>query len=345
MEIAVDLTALGFDENVVCSVSEKSTVSTLRELACSLCYGVGLILSPAHISLMIPNAGNTMQYDSTTDGDIPLSETSLVQGSSVCVLRCCRTFFEGIVSHNIQYCKESLPDWAWNDLDLVRSVLEHCAHDLANCPSWVLEDPNLVEVAVSEDGMLIVEADVSLRKNRQVVSTAVSQNGMALQYADKTLCDDIDIVLIAVSQAGAALQFASPRLRACLEVVSNAVKQNGGALRYVPVESGLLGDKELVLKAVSHVGWALRYAEESVRDDKEVVSAAISQCAWALESASERLQDDVATVLLAAEQNPLTLRCASRRVITHEKLAAAVKARSAAKRSTPHKRGTIKWKD
>jgi len=55
-------------------------------------------------------------------------------------------------------------------------------------------------------------------------------------------------------------------------LVLSAVAHYGYALRYASLE--LRGDKEVVLAAVAHDGYALRYASEELRGDKEAVLVA-----------------------------------------------------------------------
>jgi hypothetical protein len=89
------------------------------------------------------------------------------------------------------------------------------------------------------------------------------------------------------------------------EVVLKAVAQDGYALRYA--DESLRKDKEVVLKAVAQDGYALEYADESLRKDKEVVLKAVGKHGYVLMYADEILRKDKEVVLKAVAQEGMAL--------------------------------------
>ena len=78
-----------------------------------------------------------------------------------------------------------------------------------------------------------------------------------------------------------------------------AVKENGWALKYA--DKSLKSDKEIVLAAVKENGYVLKYADKSLKSDKEIVLAAVKENGYALEYADESLKKDKEVVLAAKE--------------------------------------------
>lgn len=84
------------------------------------------------------------------------------------------------------------------------------------------------------------------------------------------------------------------------------------------------GDREKILAAVKHNGWALRYAsDEAICADPEIVLEAVKTAGDVLELASPTLRDDRAIVLAAVRQNGRALRWASDRLRTDKEVVAA----------------------
>ena len=70
-----------------------------------------------------------------------------------------------------------------------------------------------------------------------------------------------------------------------------AVAQNGWALEYA--DESLKKDREFVLAAVAKRGWALRFADDSLKKDREVVLAAVATASTSLQYADESLKKDL----------------------------------------------------
>ena len=121
-----------------------------------------------------------------------------------------------------------------------------------------------------------------------------------------------DSVLAAITQDAYAtdyLEYASQELRKDREVVLRAVTNNGRALRYA--FEALKGDKKLVLAAVTQNGLALQHASEELQGDREVVLTAVAQYVDALGYASPELRADREMVLTAVTHNGWALEYAS----------------------------------
>ena len=87
-----------------------------------------------------------------------------------------------------------------------------------------------------------------------------------------------------------ALQHATEELRGDREIVVKAVSHFGFALQFATEE--LKCDRELVMAAVCQAGRALRYATEELRGDREIVMTAVSQNGSALQFATKDLKED-----------------------------------------------------
>jgi hypothetical protein len=98
----------------------------------------------------------------------------------------------------------------------------------------------------------------------------------------------------AIGQTSDALQHA---LQDDREMVLAAVVHNGYALRYA--NATFQGDREIVLAAVSQNGNALRFVTAALQDDRKIVLAAVIQNSYALLYASAALRDDREIVLEA----------------------------------------------
>jgi len=90
----------------------------------------------------------------------------------------------------------------------------------------------------------------------------------------------------------------SKALQADREIVLTAVSNIGYALEYAAEK--LKADKQVVMTAVTHQGLALAYASEDLKADKQVVLAAVSSDGgYALKYAAENLKADRQVVLAA----------------------------------------------
>ncbi len=96
------------------------------------------------------------------------------------------------------------------------------------------------------------------------------------------------------------------------EVVLRAVSQKGSALKYASTE--ISRDREVVMCAVRQNGRALSDASDLLQNDVGVVLCAVSQDGRALGDASDALQNDRAVVMRAVRQNGKALQYASDRL-------------------------------
>lgn len=85
------------------------------------------------------------------------------------------------------------------------------------------------------------------------------------------------------------------------EIISEIKTGTVSLLDYASQE--IKADKEVILEAVKHYGWALSYGSDELKADKEVVSEAVSQYGRALQYASDELRNDRKIVLKAIENN------------------------------------------
>eukprot|EP00971_Amphidinium_carterae_P015170 299903-Amphidinium_carterae.2 len=118
---------------------------------------------------------------------------------------------------------------------------------------------------------------------------AVSQNGQALAHASAKMKADRRMVLAAVASDGSALPYASEGFRES-EVTGKRkaapfkmqARQLDFLINLLAVCCIVIRDREIVLRAVSRSGSALRYASEELQCDREVALTAISQTRLAL---------------------------------------------------------------
>jgi len=154
-----------------------------------------------------------------------------------------------------------------------------------------------VLAAVRHSGLELEFASGELCSDGEVALAALQQNGDAYRFVDQALTLDRDFVLCAAAFHGAAIQ----HFHDDPEIVLRAVTQNGNALKYA--SGNLQADKTTVLAAVKSAKHVLRYASSSMRDDKEVVLEAVAMNGLQLESSSDRLKNDLDVVLVAVEQD------------------------------------------
>ena len=78
-------------------------------------------------------------------------------------------------------------------------------------------------------------------------------------------------------------------------------------ISFIPLWAWLWADRDIVLDAVRHHGWHLRYASTELRADREVVLTAVMESGSALKYASAELRADLEVVLTAMEHSWPTL--------------------------------------
>jgi len=78
----------------------------------------------------------------------------------------------------------------------------------------------------------------------------------------------------------------------------------------VGASSALKEDREFMLAAVKHYGFALEYASDALKEDREVVYVAAKQNVWALHCASYALKADRDFMLAEIKKNARTFLCA-----------------------------------
>ncbi len=80
-------------------------------------------------------------------------------------------------------------------------------------------------------------------------------------------------------------------------------------------------DREIVKRAVTKYGYALRYVSDRLRDDEEIVKLAIKNYSLAIHSASHRIGNDLDMLLLANEYGPIDLNeISDRRLFSNRNL-------------------------
>ena len=84
-------------------------------------------------------------------------------------------------------------------------------------------------------------------------------------------------------------------------IVLEAVKQYGFALEYA--DESLKKDKSIVLEAVKQNGDALQFADESLKKDRSIVLEAVKQNGYALQFADESLKKDRSIIVAAFKTN------------------------------------------
>ena len=82
---------------------------------------------------------------------------------------------------------------------------------------------------------------------------------------------------------GRVLEDASEDLRRDREIVMAAVKHHGYALQFVSEDLQI--DRDFVMAAVKQHGYALRFSSEDLQRDREIVMAAVKQNGGSLEFA------------------------------------------------------------
>ena len=105
---------------------------------------------------------------------------------------------------------------------------------------------------------------------------------------------------------GAPWQFATEEMKGDRQIVIKAVSQNGFALKHATEE--MKGDREVVMTAVSKNGYALAHATEEMKGDREIVMPAVSEFGHALWHAPAELRGDadmIVTALANRKRAPL----------------------------------------
>ena len=132
------------------------------------------------------------------------------------------------------------------------------------------------------DGGLLSRVNSGFRSDEQIVRAAVACWGGALAFAPKKLLVDKDL--------------------ACL-----ALQTDAEVIQHTPFTSV----KEIVIEAVTQLGYCLQWASPQLRDDREVVLEAVKQDGNALAFASARCQADPEIVLAALRPDALSSQHAS----------------------------------
>lgn len=135
----------------------------------------------------------------------------------------------------------------------------------------------LREIANQHGENVFARVNEELRSNREFVLAAVKQNCKCLKYIAEDLRSDKYIFLAAHnsphSSVNSVLEHAGDRVCALKDVVLAAVSVMGFELEYASKE--LQDDREVVLTAVNNMGGALKYASANLRSDKKLVLRAI----------------------------------------------------------------------
>ena len=144
-----------------------------------------------------------------------------------------------------------------------------------------------------------------IQKDEKVAKECLAQIMSALQNTSSALKNDKKFILEIISYGVAqALLYASPRLKDDEEVVLQAISKVGYVIRYASLR--LQKDKSFLLRAAKNNGNILEDVAVKFRNDKEIVSEAIRHSfgGSALQHASDRLKKDkkfIMTILTSQE--------------------------------------------
>ena len=177
------------------------------------------------------------------------------------------------------------------DPDFLLQVLEKnpsVVHEgfTTRCPGFALMDRTMTLQAVTQNGLVLGQADPTFQNDPEIVLAAVTENVLALAHADPTLQNDPGIVLAAVTQNLVALKYADPTLKTNKDIAL-AIAEIGGPIAignrsFEWVDEGLRSDKQFVLQLVQKNGLILEWVDRKLQADREIVNAAVKQDKHAL---------------------------------------------------------------
>ena len=172
---------------------------------------------------------------------------------------------------------------------------------------------------VSQNSDILEHADNELKKDPVFMMKVVKESGFALQFASDIIREThFDIVLAAVQRNGHAVEYALGKLKLNRDIALAAVSENSHGLKYI--DETLKGDAEIVLTAMSGRGrgaWILQFADKSLFDNKEFILAAIQHDGFALEYANDKMKKDPRIVIAAMRETIHALQFAHYNIRTN----------------------------
>jgi hypothetical protein len=129
-----------------------------------------------------------------------------------------------------------------------------------------------------------------------------------------------------------ALQTANPNeARNAIEATRDILERKRNAIELVrayPLELEHMdevtrADRDVVIRAVQIMGWALSFASDALKNDRHVVHAAVRQNGWALGFAGESMRADKRVVMSAVQNNGIAYQFASRELQKDREVAIA----------------------
>ena len=192
-----------------------------------------------------------------------------------------------------EYLVEVLPDELLDNKEFATDILTKYPYTLKFFSERLRSDKEIVTRAISNNIYLLEFASDALRSNKGFIKELLQTSPKALNYISDELKGDKDLVLPVLKGHPELYYAASPKVQNDPEVLplirTYILAGERGHLRTLPEK--LLGDREVVMKAVESNCSLLESASMELRDDEEVVNKAIARSKHCLQYASSRLRD------------------------------------------------------
>ena len=172
----------------------------------------------------------------------------------------------------------------------------------------LLQDRALVMALVEEDPKVFALADASLKQDRDFVKRALDKGGSDVlrHLVDDDLRRDRALFQSAVGRHPDALEWAHDDLKRDHDLVLRAVRSSSRVLEYADVT--LRRDPNFVLKAIDlSNGYALKYADPTVKQNRGVALAAVAKTRDALRYVDPALAADPEILHEAKKFQPLNI--------------------------------------
>ena len=178
-------------------------------------------------------------------------------------------------------------------------IKRRSAHELRDFPE-LCHDKQMVMCAVERWGHTALQyASEVLRQDCDVIWLAVKREVKSMELAlGSQVWSDRELLWVVVGEWGMALSQASETLRGDRELVRRAISQNGEAIKY----SKFTNDKELARLAIEHNPSAYQFLSEEMRMDRELAEWVITENRNMFQFVHPNLMQDRTFVLHAAQK-------------------------------------------
>jgi len=200
-----------------------------------------------------------------------------------------------------------VPQEIKEDRDFVLSLLKKEGRLFEYLSDELKKDKELVLIAVASDGYVLDDLHETLKADKEIVFEAVKSHPKSLAYAHDSMKDDMDIASYIIDNCIDAFKYVSPVAKTTIfndkELMIKLLKSNLDYILYLKDE--WKDDKEFMLKLIleSPSPNILKYASDKLKADRDLVLEAIKHNGYALCYASTMLQQDKELFMLAIKDN------------------------------------------